>query len=62
VSIEGRKQQLVLLDPLDRDLVEDKLDAIADAYKRLTNQKVSFGFAKPSVFQQKIIDQRAAKN
>lgn len=50
------------LDPLDKELVEDKLEVIADAYKRLTTQKIHLSFSKPSVFQQKVLDQRAAKN
>ena len=62
VSIEGRKQQKVYLDPLDKELVEDKLEVCADAYRRLTTQKIHLSFSKPSTFQQKLIDQRAAKN
>jgi hypothetical protein len=51
-----------LLDPLDREVMERKLDAITDCYRRLTTHTISLGFAKPSLFQQKIIDARASKN
>jgi hypothetical protein len=62
VTIHGKKIQKVLLDPLDREIIESKLDAITDCYRRLTTHTISLGFAKPSLFQQKIIDARANKN
>lgn len=61
VQADGRKQQIVLLDPLDVELMEDKLDAIIDCYHKLTTHKISLGFSKPSIFQQKIIKSRAEK-
>lgn len=62
VSIDGRKHQKVFLDPLDQDLMEDKIAAITHCYHKLTTHKIALGFSKPSVFQQKILDARAAKN
>jgi len=51
-----------MLDPLDKDLMDDKLDAITHAYHKLTTHKISLGYSRPSVFEQKILDTRAAKN
>ena len=62
VQVDGRRQQIVLLDPLDKDLMDDKLDAIIDCYHRLTTHKISLGFAKPSVFQHKVLKMRDEKN
>lgn len=61
VQADGRRQQIVLLDPLDVELMEDKLDAIIDCYHKLTTHKISLGFSKPSIFQAKIIKTRAEK-
>ena len=61
VQSDGRRQQIVQLDPLDIDLMEEKLDAIIDCYHKLTTHKISLGFSKPSVFQQKIIKSRKEK-
>lgn len=66
ITIEGRKQQKVLLDPLDQEIMEDKLEAITHAYHKLTTHKIALGFSKPTVFQEKIIkarnDAKASKN
>lgn len=64
-SIVGRRSrvsqqtgftQVVYLDPLDKMLVEDKLDAMADAYAKLTTHKISLDFAKPTNFQKKKLE------
>ena len=64
-SIVGRRTKVssstgvtekVYLDPLDKFLVEDKLDAISSAYKKLTTHKVTFEFAKPTSFQKKKLE------
>jgi small subunit ribosomal protein S7e len=62
MQADGKKQQIVLLDPLDVETMEDKLDAIIDCYHKLTTHKVSLGFSKPTPFQQKIITQRMKKS
>lgn len=62
VSIDGHRHQKVFLDPLDRDIMDNRIDAITHCYHALTTHKIALGYAKPSHFQQKIIDQRAAKN
>merc|ERR1712099_54954 len=61
VAADGRKHQKVLLDPLDKDVVENKIDAVIHCYHKLTTHKIALGFSKPSIFQQKIIASRAAK-
>lgn len=64
-SIVGRRARVsqttgfteqVFLDPLDKMLVEEKLEAMAHAYQKLTTHKVSISFAKPSAFQKKKLE------
>ena len=61
VAHDGRKHQKVLLDPLDREIMESRIGAITHCYHKLTTHKIALGFSRPSVFQQKIIDSRNAK-
>jgi len=61
VQADGKRQQIVLLDPLDVEVMDDKLDAIIDCYHKLTTHKISLGFAKPSVFQQTVLKIRQQK-
>ena len=58
ITADGRKHQKVLLDPLDKDIIENKIDAIVHCYHKLTTHKIALGFSKPSVFQQKLIASR----
>jgi small subunit ribosomal protein S7e len=46
----------VFLDPLDKMLVEDKLDAMAHAYQKMTTHKITISFAKPTSFQKKKLE------
>jgi len=62
VSIDGHRHQRVFLDPLDREIMDNRIDAITHCYHALTTHKIALGYAKPSHFQQKIIAQRNAKN
>merc|ERR1712232_954002 len=62
IAADGRKHQKVLLDPLDKDIIEGKIDAIIHCYHKLTTHKIALGFSKPSIFQQKLIALRQAKN
>lgn len=64
-SIVGRRSRVsqatgfteaVYLDPLDKAQVEDKLDAIAHAYQKLTTHKINLQFAKPTSFQKKKLE------
>uniref|UniRef100_A0A7S3IRM5 40S ribosomal protein S7 n=1 Tax=Strombidium inclinatum TaxID=197538 RepID=A0A7S3IRM5_9SPIT len=62
VTLDGKQHQKVLLDPLDKEIIENKVDAIVHCYHKITTHKIALGFSKPTHFQQKIIDSRAAKN
>lgn len=46
------------MDPLDKDAMEGKIDAIMHCYHKLTTHKIALGFSKPNQFQQKILAQR----
>ena len=48
--------ETVYLDPLDKFLVEEKIDAMAAAYQKLTTHKISIEFAKPTSFQKKKLE------
>ena len=47
---EGRRER-VFLDPLDKEAVDQKLEAFSHAYARLTTHKVHFEYSKPTSFQ-----------
>ncbi len=64
-SIVGRRQRVsqqtgvtetVFLDPLDKAIVDEKLEAMANAYAKLTTHKISLTFAKPTSFQKKKLE------
>jgi hypothetical protein len=61
ITVDGRKHQRIMMDPLDREIMESRIVAVTHCYHRLTTHKIALGFSRPSVFQQKIIDQRAGK-
>ena len=46
----------VFLDPLDREKIEGKLEAISHIYHKLTTHKVSILFSRPNSFQKKVLD------
>ena len=54
----GGRAYKVFLDPLDRDEVEDKLDAFTETYRKLTHKTINFEFAKPNSFQKLMIAHR----
>ena len=58
VDLDGKKHQKVCLDPLDKEIMEDKLAAITHCYHKLTTHKIALGFSKPTLFQQKTLEQR----
>jgi small subunit ribosomal protein S7e len=58
VTLDGKKHEKVQLDPLDKDNMENKIDAIMHCYHKLTTHKIALGFSKPNSFQQKILAQR----
>ena len=49
----------VFLDPLDKEKIESKIEAMAQIYSKLTTHKVSIGFSRPNSFQTKVL---ATKN
>ncbi len=56
IALDGKKLLKVSLDPLDKDKVVDKLDAIREIYKSVTTHNIVVGFSKPNSFQKKVID------
>ncbi len=49
VSTSGTKTFKVLLDPLDKDQIQDKLTAWAHVYQKLTTKKTVFDFGELTV-------------
>ena len=45
------------MDPLDKHLVESKIDCMAHAYAKLTTHKIAIDFSKPTSFQKKKLEQ-----
>jgi len=61
MTTDGKKHQKVMLDPLDREVMINRLTAIAHCYHKLTTHRIGLGFSKATTFQQKILDSRANK-
>lgn len=57
VTLDGKKHMKIFIDPLDKEKVEDKLDAMASIYEKITTHKISFDFSKPNSFQKKVLEQ-----
>jgi small subunit ribosomal protein S7e len=60
-TLDGKLHERVYLDPLDKEMMQDKTAALSHAYQRLTTHKVHFEFPKPNVHQQKVLDQLKEK-
>lgn len=58
IDIDGKKTQKVFLDPLDEDTMKSKMAAITHCYNKLTTHKITLGFSKPTLYQQKTLEQR----
>ena len=56
VHTDGSQTTKIFLDPLDKDKVEDRVDAMSEAYRRVTSKKVKFIFAKPTKFQKQLAE------
>ena len=56
VSLTEGSSERVFLDPMDRDDVEGKIEAMADAYRRLTTHKITIDFKKPTSHQIKKLE------
>ena len=59
MTLDGKKHMKIYLDPLDKEKVESKIDAMAQIYHKLTTHKISIHFSRPNSFQKKVLD---AKN
>jgi hypothetical protein len=62
VTMDGRKHAKVLLDPMDKEMMDVKNEAIMHCYHKLTTHKIAIGYSKPTLYQQKLISQRKDKN
>ena len=62
VHTDGTQTTKIFLDPLDKEKVEDRLDAMSEAYRRLTSKKVKFYFAKPTKFQKQLAEFKKRQN
>ena len=58
ISADGKKATKIFIDPLDKEIVEDKAEAMAAVYQKLTTHKVTIGFSKPTSFQLKKIAEK----
>mmetsp|Transcript_12075 Transcript_12075/g.8787 ORF Transcript_12075/g.8787 Transcript_12075/m.8787 type:complete len:178 (-) Transcript_12075:59-592(-) len=61
VTLDGKKHIKLFLDPLDKEKAENKLEAMASIYNKITTHKIQIEFAKPNTFQKKVLEQKAAK-
>lgn len=52
-AVSGQRTEKITIDPMDKDLMEGRLEAMTHVYKKLTTHGVHFEFSKPTVFQQK---------
>lgn len=63
ISKDAGRKEKIFLDPLDKDLVDAKLEAFSHAYQKLTTHKVAFEYSKPTAFQKKKLEaQKSRKN
>jgi small subunit ribosomal protein S7e len=56
ISKDAGKKEKIFLDPLDKEIVDAKLEAFSHAYQKLTTHKVYFEYAKPTTFQKKKLE------
>ena len=61
IAADGKRTEKIFLDPLDKEIMQDRLEAIADAYKRLTTHSIVFEFSKPTAFQSKKLEAQTKK-
>lgn len=57
MTLDGKKHIKLYLDPLDKEKVENKVDAMASIYQKITTHKISISFSKPNSFQKKVLEQ-----
>jgi hypothetical protein len=56
VTLDGKRHIKIFFDPLDKEKVESKLDAISHIYHKLTTHKITLHFARPNSFQKKVLE------
>lgn len=56
MSLDGKKHIRIFIDPLDKEKIGSKLEAMAQIYYKLTTHKISLHFARPNSFQKKVLD------
>ena len=61
VSLTEGNTERVFLDPMDKEAVEDKIEAMAHAYKTLTTHKIAIEFKKPTSHQIKKLEAKRQK-
>ena len=61
ISLGAKRFEKIFLDPLDREIMEPKLEALSHAYRKLTTHNVNFDFSRPTLFQKKKIESLKAK-
>ena len=61
VTLREGTQERIYLDPMDRDSCQDKIEAMAHAYQKLTTHKIAIEFKKPTSHQIKKLEQKKAK-
>jgi len=62
VSVDGSRHEKIFLQPLDRALMEPRLEAMASAYEKLTTHRVHFEFSKLTAYQQQKQQGQKKKN
>ncbi len=62
VSVEGKRTEKIFLDPLDREVMEPRLEALSHAYAKLTTHTIVFEFSKPTAFQSKKLEAQKKKS
>jgi len=55
VTLDGKKHIKVFLDPLDKEKVESKIEAMSQIYNKITTHKISISFSRPNSFQTKVL-------
>ena len=61
VAVDGHRTEKVFLHPLDREMMEPRLEAMTAAYQKLTTHHVHFEFSKLTAFQQAKIEKDKKK-
>jgi len=56
VTLDGKKHMKIFLDPLDKEKVETKIEAMQQIYHKLTTHKISILYSRPNSFQKKVLD------